>query len=204
MNHVIPPGTVLVERDPVKAAALIANNPDYVLSGTQSFSPHQRLTPRYAPNGHAVYWPRVLREYFALSPEHCMLDAMYGEDRAIAYVGERISPAGHRRMVIVPIADVNFLEPDFEFSWVLVKKPISAWGADPNPVNPPDKFRCGNISYIKSRLEPGVADAADRSHISLSFCTVNHEPAISGTYELYLQDDDTIRVVVNETPAKAP
>ena len=103
-HHVTPEGTVLVEYDFDKAKALLENNSDYALEGTQGFSYGLNLSSKQSRSGvraWAVYWPRSLREYCRLVRSSEMMSS--GE-QAIVYMGTRTSPGGNRRLVVIPFA----------------------------------------------------------------------------------------------------
>lgn len=211
MHHVTPSGTVLVERDPVRAAALIASNPDYRAdslskSRVESF---YNQTLAFTPPGPAMYFPRTYEAMSAVTwamelrqrPFQWKVGLMLGED-AIAFMGERSSPAGHRRLIIVPIVSDRSTNTDptghFYLAYAELRHPSGIGGSLPESVKVNIRSDVTDERYWD--FQPGIADPADRSHISIPFATIKRDPVITGTYDLYLQDDDTIRVIVNETP----
>ena len=82
MNFQVAPDVVLYEPDPVKAAVLL-----------------RQQDPQYVPlpfSTHAVYQPRSLREFEARTPAGAAIGS-----RSIAFLHERRTPAGKRRLVVV-------------------------------------------------------------------------------------------------------
>jgi hypothetical protein len=84
MKYTRPATLPAWERDPVKAAALISSNPDYLGAPTGGGAPL------------ATHLPKCLREYErlgGLAPSSTL--------EPILFVHEMRSPAGHRRLVVV-------------------------------------------------------------------------------------------------------
>jgi hypothetical protein len=190
MHHVTPPGTVLVEPDPAKAARLLATNPDYVQDGTQAPSLYLSRNSPAAPT--AMYWPRELRQYTNLAPPRRGLPL---DPQAVSFMEERISPAGHRRLVVIPYAYVDLY--DFEmspnnFSWVI--EPISFLGSGPANWDTGTGFYMHVGAIVTVLLKPGVLDRKDLSHFTIDYVDDSPHPAFHGTFDIHLKDDDTLSV----------
>jgi len=69
MHHVTPPGTVLEEDDPAKAAKLLATNPDYVqaISYDAALLKDPSKVPPLPPT--AIYCPREFRGLLSTDPQ---------------------------------------------------------------------------------------------------------------------------------------
>ncbi|HEX4797465.1 MAG TPA: hypothetical protein VH370_26965 [Humisphaera sp.] len=193
--HITPPGTVLIETDPAKAAQLIANNRDYVADGTQMSSFRGMGPPTTAVAGSvAVYWPREFRQFARAMPPPPFV---FLPTKAVAFMGERISPSGHRRLVVIPVAaiysDELEFDADIERLCIVANADLSnagtaVWSKEQN------LMRMGFVHPMNLLLKPGVADPADASHITIDFDgSVDWSP-IKGTLDVYLRDDDSIDV----------
>ena len=175
MHHVTPPGTVLIETDPARAARLLATDPNYVQDLDAGST-----TASYLPTEWRRYADLALKSDYPFVPD------------VIAFMGERISPAGRRRLVVIPHADVDDLE--FEpryYSWVV--EPTSFLGSGTG--NWSGLGVCLPVGLPVSRvsLKPGVADPRDLSHFTIDYFGI-FDPAIHGTFDIHLNDDDTLSV----------
>ena len=200
MHHVTPPGTVLIEDDPVKAAKLLATNPDYAQESSVMFNPFGPPTTEPYFQQTAVYWPRDYRGY--AKTENATFFPFFWSP-AIAFMGERISPAGNRRLVVVMCGDVD--RYDFEFNpggFSYVFEPTSILG-----IGPPKVTRNLTLvhdgAFIFLSLKPGVADPNDLSHFRIDY-VYDDKPHNTGTFDIHLMDDDTLKVRAVDAPATQP
>jgi hypothetical protein len=91
-THATPPGTVLFETDPVKAAHLIATNPDYIAY----------TDPLLPGSSGAAYSPVELRKYWKVAAANPIIYRPgFGPDQPVVFLGERTSPAGNRRLIVI-------------------------------------------------------------------------------------------------------
>ena len=195
MHHVTPQGTVLEEDDPAKAAKLLATNPDYVqaISYDAALLKDPSKVPPLPPT--AIYCPREFRGLLSTDPQVYIPCP----GTAIAFMGERTSPAGHRRLVVVPLADVDLqgfeCQPDND-TWVV--EPTSFMGSGPVIL------KDDSLPYVDSgvltcvSLKPGVADPEDSSHLTIDYVDDSPHPAFHGTFDIHLKDDDTLSVKATE------
>jgi len=193
MHHVTPPGTVLEEDDPAKAAKLLAANPDYVqeVSYDALILKDPSKVPPLPPT--AVYCPKAFRGLLSTDPKHYA--PLPGD--AIAFMGERTSPAGHRRLIVIPHTGLDW--HDFEsvpdnFSWVIA--PTSFLGSGPaNWSAGLGTYMLGHSwGFVPVSLKPGLADPKDLSHFTIDYVDASPHPAFHGTFDIYLKDDDTLSV----------
>jgi hypothetical protein len=189
-RHVTPADTVLFERDPEKMAQLLAHNPDYLRAG-QEWGPGNRSGVFPA---HAIYWPESFRRYFPLSydlPYLAPPGMMHLGVGGISFMGERRSPAGHKRLVVVPMAELNAFSARAELGYSLVLPLPDALGGIESLAKSPKAFQWSG-RFVPLRLKPGVADAADPSHVSLEYVIDNDKRERRGFIDLYLRDDETV------------
>lgn len=185
--HVTPPGTVLVEYDPVKAAKLLATNPDYVADRTQWSYSSAAYSFQKSVSRSAVYWPSDWRHYLAV--ERMRLPQMIQPPNAIAFLGERTSPCGHHRLVVIPVSHANGLTIIEDLRRLtIVLKPPTLFGSATTRSSHPYNF---SGAYEPANLSPGVADPADASHLSIDFM-MPFDGNYRGTVHIYLRDDDTL------------
>jgi hypothetical protein len=190
MAHVTPPGTVLVEYDSLKAATLLATNPDYVADGKQwgyNGMAVRDVQKSLWVTSAAVYWPRDWRNYIAVEP---MPRELTMSPAAITFLGGRTSPGGNRRLIVVPVTEVNGLGPARELQAMsLILRPPTRFGAPAA-----QEGRAYNFSgrYERAFLSPGVADPWDSSHLTIDFDIPLRKGPRHGTVDIYLRDDDTL------------
>jgi hypothetical protein len=139
----------------------------------------------------ASYVPEVLRKYWEVSGTWRIVSA-------VAFMGRRISPSGHSRLVIVYGSTRNAFRlttpapNEYEvyttglFSSTLVPAPPTATLCA-GPVGP-------------ATLSPGVADPADASHITFPFSVgqTDDRPAWTGILDVHLNDDDTLTFTLRD------
>jgi hypothetical protein len=197
MIHVTPPGTVLVEYDPVKAAKLLATNPDYVADGKQwSYAGNMKKMLQDRRLTTAVYWPTDWRNFISVVP---LPSQMILSPNAIAFLGERTSPGGHRRLVVIPVSQVNNSSIIYELrTFSIVQQPPTLFGS---VVRPSSKSYSFSGHFKPVDLSPGIADPADASHLSLDFVDRWQIDQARGTIDIYLRDDDTLNFQIRNGPA---
>jgi hypothetical protein len=191
MHHITPPGTVLVESDPARMAALLANNPDYVLDGTQYVWPGVHVKVASSGPKQAVYWPMEWRQLMQVDRMSTM---DLGTD-AICFLGQRTSHSGHTRLVAVRSATCNALDlaPLDYTSRVIVRPDVFG--------NLPQGYQFGydySGRWVKAELSPGIADPADLSHISIDFVVGDANHPRHGTIDIYLCDNDTLDIHIRD------
>jgi len=166
---------VLFETDPAKAAQLIATNPDYV----------SRVGYYWGnPPGVAYYCPVEFRKYFDI----CVVrfpETLMWKDDPIAFLGQRSSPAGHRRLIAIQgfgtyeirretapsgSAGAEELLIDLmRYNYIILSLPGALGGDVPRELNPDRGLPNGMLARLQ--LSPGVADPLNASHISIGFTT---------------------------------
>jgi hypothetical protein len=204
-THVTPPGTVLFEADPVKAAQLIATNPDYV-----AYDPYA-----WPPCG-AAYCPVEYRKYFVVGTGGNPFRGIVAP-APIAFLGERTSTAGHRRLIAIALSPerISGIEEAAVVYSAIVSLPGTLGGVVPRRVGPSLPglpLYSGPPPSRHLRILPGVADPSDASRISIDFTTVvvtdmkpmslvtgpngrtMMELPRRGTLDIYLHDNDTLEV----------
>jgi hypothetical protein len=186
---VIPPNTVLVAKDPQKMAQLLAHNPDYVMAGQEWGTAD--VSKVFPP--HVIYWPESFRRYLPLLHEGSPR-MMHSGFAGIAFMGERRSPAGHRRLVVIPFAELNAYTARTDLGYSLVLPLPGALGGVES-LRLSKKLWQWSGKFVPLYLKPGVADPADASHVSLEYVINNHNGAERrGFLDVYLRDDETVDV----------
>lgn len=175
MNFQFPRDVVLYEKDPAKAALLLRQqNPEFI---PLPFHGHKQ--PMVT---HAVYQPRCLREFTARTSASSSLGY-----RSIAFLHERRTPAGRRRLVVVytspwgdygPLWEWELYEP----AGVTTRPKLLNSGADPTGL------QLGGL-YIPRRLGPGQPDPTDPTRFTVP-CLMNGQPIAA--YDGRLTDDDRV------------
>ena len=194
MHHVTPPGTVLEEDNPAKAARLLATNPDYLqaISYDAAILKDPSKAAPLPPT--AIYCPRAFRGLLSTDP-HDYLPCSYS---GIAFMGERVSPEGHRRLVVVPHSGVDL--DDFEYQYgdhIWVLEPTSFLGSGPANWHTGFPIDVHEGGFVPVSLRPGVADPKDLSHFTIDYCSEALR-AVRGTFDIHLKDDDTLSVKIVE------
>jgi hypothetical protein len=183
-THVTPPGTVFLENDPVKAANLIATDPDFVAYSTASRSSR-------GSRG-AAYCPLEFRKYLSLAiPNPPRTPPGPGQSDSIAFLGERTSPGGNRRLVVIggfgiyEISPANapsgsgagdklLIDRGMPQTSKILSLPGALGGIAPRQVSPLHALPLpsGDHRVLATlRLSAGVADRSDASHIAFGFTT---------------------------------
>jgi hypothetical protein len=199
MTHVTPPGTVLVEHDPAKAANLLATNPDYVTEGSRFLTgPRPNLVASrigkvvtYTSIPDVVYWPMEWRN---LLPIHHVMNFISSTD-AICFLGQRNSPSGHARLIAITSASCNAVNVNslLDDTHVITSPNIfGRFGSAPPFAN--------HLSahWVGADLSPGIADPVNPSHITIDFVVPSSKPPGHGTIDIYLRDDDTLDIHIRD------
>jgi hypothetical protein len=195
--HRMPGPIELVITDPAKAQKVLAADPDFV--------------PINNGQG-ALYAPRALRNLIRYDVRWLAVLANRRGDEAIAFLGSRRRPDGAWRTVIVQ-GSVTNAHDMLWFTNVLVLPQPSVFDPIPTLGHGPtyDKYY-GRRPFIPAALRGGVVDPADPSHIvfqfdiyDLSGPSQNSTPPVeaTGVIDAYLQNDDSLRFVLRETPELA-
>jgi hypothetical protein len=195
MVHVTPPGTVLVEFDPVKGKALLDSNPDYIDPATYVPAGELRLGLQ-DPMPTAKYLPRAWRKLEEIEP----LPVSILDGDIINFMGERRTPSGRRRLVVIRGAETNanFLVQYMRAPSIVVPPP-GLFDKLPRQI-----FRAAlsfSGSFMPAHLAPGVADPADPTHLTIDFTIErrgDNAPQRSGVLDVYLRDDDTLDFKVRD------
>ena len=190
-RHVVPQDTVLVEADPVKAASLLATNPDY----QPMYDPvrdGQSRTNRKGPI--AVYSPRAWQAFRKVEPRsRRMFPPVFGEPH-ILFLGQRTSAGGNQRIVVIASdGSINALRLPKRIPAVVLPKPTLFEPLPPTNVSGFGDATSGR--FIPARLYPGVADPNDPSHLSIDFDVIgfaDNRVLNKGTVDIYLGDDDRL------------
>jgi hypothetical protein len=188
MSHVTPPGTVLAERDPVKAQRLIASDSSYFDRNTYlPLLPANAVTPiayrlRTPPKPLAIYVPPEMRQLEAF----IQTSSNDFADPATVFLGERRTPSGRRRLVIIrgAMPTVSLLA---HLTGSVIETPGLTHGA--RWLNRAQSFSYSGPATVAT-LSPGVADPADRSHLTINYAVNGSKQA--GVIDVHLLDDDTL------------
>jgi hypothetical protein len=205
MTHVTPPGTVLSEMDSAKARELIDSNPDYVDPTT--YVPPSRTMERvasisYGPQPRAAYLPRAWREFqdVELFPMMELPTFQGGSSEAVTFIGERRTPAGERRLVVIKGDHSNALNLDrYMQAASLVIRPPSLFESLPRQQTG-QAFQFSGF-FQPAKLQPGVADPNDLTHLTIDFVIESRDdtkPQRHGILDVRLCDDDTLDFKVRD------
>ncbi len=196
--HVTPPGTVLVETDPVKARALLASNAEYVdpvtyvPGGPREKAIRQVQTPQLW----AEYLPKVWREY----EQYNVMIATISSDDAVVFLGERRTPLGSRRLVVIQGARQNALAlPQQLAAHAAVYEPATLFHE--GQLLWPLRMSLNGGRFIDAFVSPGIADPKDPSHLSIKFAINLSDRGIpnrTGIIDVYLQDDNSLLFKVRD------
>lgn len=108
-----------------------------------------------------------------------------------AFLHERVSPAGHRRLVHVECLMANALTLP-EYLRCDVCTPATPWSALVGPA-PHRQYQYSGRS-VPATLYFGQPDPADASHFTIDFTAEDRRGTIDG----WLQDDDTVRLKLRD------
>jgi hypothetical protein len=192
MRHVTPPDTKLLERDPTKANELLTNNPDYRLIDLPGLSAAYRRRGRNQMV--AVYEPRAWQKFQLVEPRSVQFIPPLMGHEPIVFLGERVSPSGNRRLVVVAGRGINVAQLPRRHPPCLVLIPPSLFEQLPGPARGYGDAASGR--FVPGTLQPGTADPLDASHISFDFDIYtmfdSNTPMDKGTLDAYLGDDDRL------------
>ena len=164
-------GTPLATTRPSAAA-----DPDYLAYPMPNGSTAYALSPACWRKLEAERWPRQIMQMLKVS----------GIGPAVVFLHERVSPAGHRRVVRVEPLLASALSPELGYHVTLVA-PGSVW-REPRTVGVPLGFAfSGRI--VPAELFFGRADPDDASHFSFDYAVSGN---LRGTVDGWLRDDDTV------------
>jgi hypothetical protein len=198
MNHVTPPGQVLVEFDPLKARKLIDTDLEYE-NGTSYVhlsipSGKVRVSAPTKRGLMAIYVPPELRKLEAY------MDTQANDyiDAAAVFVGERRTPSGTRRLVIIrgaapSIGLLSTLGGVVYEPPTLLKSPV--WK------NPQQAFSYSNDTSPRATLSAGVADPSDPSHLTIGYMI--SATGERGRIDVYLMDNDLLNFVQRPAATRA-
>jgi hypothetical protein len=102
------------------------------------------------------------------------------------FLHERVSPAGHRRLVRVESIYGNALQPQYGYD-VTVLAPGTLW-RDPKEVSPRFGFAASG-RYIPADYYFGQPDLDDASHFTIEYAVAGKP---RGTVDAWLRDDETV------------
>jgi hypothetical protein len=185
-----PPDVVLYERDPAKAAALLAKpNSDYVpvpyytANASWAYSPVVAVT-------HADFQPRCLREFNARSSAGSAPGS-----RGVAFLHERRTPAGKRRLIVVYTTHWGDARPHWDWELFDPAGPTAGakllnTGGDGSPFNFMSGYSLGVA--ILGRLGPGQSDPADPTRFTLPWSIPGQPTAL---YHGRLTDDGQVEII---------
>ena len=182
MAYTAPPTQVAYEEDPA-LAKLLLTSPDYI---------------RVCNNSHFVaHQPRPWRDRFT---------GISGD--GLAFSHERTAPAGAHRLVVVQLWLAGSMPvPPRQFRQILL---LNEYVILPGSFGPaPELAQKASLQIEElSALAPsdrlrfyaGQPDPTDSSHFTIGYA-VNGQP---GTIDGWLGDDERVKLVVRDGPAKKP
>jgi hypothetical protein len=186
----------------VKAKLLSDSDDDYVYFPAQS--PPGAMVQYQARNAWASYIPKAWRELQRLepSPPLQMRAQLLGADReSINFLGERRTPSGKRRLVVIKGSGANALALQRDIEWRVVAPP-TLFEKLPRP-QPAALMYQGTGQYIPARLSAAVRDPDDPSRLTIEYVIERGYPPQRGLIDVFLRDDDTLDFKVRAPPARA-
>jgi hypothetical protein len=189
LNHVTPPGTKLVESDPIKANALVDSNSDYY-----HFIVIQPNTRIRQP---AYYSPAAFREYCRLLPPAWPFYAIGSNGARLwsfsrVYLGGRSTPSGTTRIVTISCSPGGYAN---RVEYEVLPPPTLLGSVQPRD-STPKSFEDSRFS--NAILQPGRSDPADPTHLMIDY-TMKDVPNKTGTIDVHLTDDDTLNFHFHES-----
>jgi hypothetical protein len=191
MKHVTPPGTVLYESDPVKAKALADSSGDYMCCPPRP--PSDSFVSFVMPPEGALYVPRVLRSLATTEPDVAPWLGL----SAVSFVGERRTPSGKRRLIVLYGNTINASRNPAYINHTVVVPPTLFTR---KLRLPPNRWSEVYGKETWANLSPAVPDPTDPTHLSADFVTLTKPPQ-SGTIDIYLRDDDTLEFKLRDPQA---
>jgi len=196
MNYQPGPEQVIYEEEPTAAAKLLAADPRF-----HPFSISRGMdTPRPSPINAAAYFPRSFEKLESSVPGPPF--RLFGKAGAMAFLHERISPAGHRRLVFV-----TYCPEQTTFTINLIQGyNCEAQAIQPGTItHPPAVLAKGWVIDVIStypqtrpnlRMYAGQIDPNDASHFTIRYEIWGQTDILDGR----LDDQDNIML----TPRKLP
>jgi hypothetical protein len=203
LRYTQPADTIIYDEDPRSAAALLAHAQEYT-----AYPIHRGN----GPNGSvptvnaAAAQARCLTQFISLPPPNApnlCACGFGGGPVAVAFMHERISPAGHRRLVVVHY----FPERDTFTAGFIEGYNYSTTAITPGTIldAPTVAQRMYVIDVMSSwpRLPPlvrmyaGQPDPADASHFTIRYQMWGQEDVLDGR----LKDDDSVTLTPRHTPS---
>jgi hypothetical protein len=209
LRHVTPPETALIEWDLSDVKTLLASHPDYVPGPYRGPVVVLPGVTRTAVGGQASaeYVPQALRKLYSYYPPSSAL-RLSDHSRGVVFLGQRRTPAGERRIVVIYGCLQNALTlNDAATIPHEVFVPPSLFGAAPPAASSTFNPDAAAGSFESAMLRPGIADPDDATHLTIEFDIVSRPqtPRIpGGTVDVRLMDDNTLRFSVRPAPAAAP
>ena len=202
MKFSLPPDTVVCEENPT-AAALLLKDSRYTPFTVRSVS--DGLDPHLPAVGAAALAPQCWQSFrnAPYTNNYRLIDS--GGPVAVAFLGQRISPAGHRRLVCVEFAPGrDFLPNPRQNSQCAVAVTPATWTTPPSsPVwqghfDGPSTFA---FPLPSMRIYAGQPDPKDASHFTIRYQMMSRQDFIDG----WLKDDDSVVLhlrALDDHPAK--
>jgi hypothetical protein len=191
------PEQVAYEEDPAEVKKLLALGPEYsayAVNRTESKDPGMAFSA-------AAYVPKCWTKFGALSGPRYQpwAGTQYG---SIVFLHERISPAGHRRLVAVRYQpETNTFNPQFIAGFNCDAQVITPATARTAPVNVTPAYAIDVISTWpkvppKVRMYCGQIDPANVSHFTIRYEFWGKHDTLDG----YLEDNDYITLKERKIP----
>ena len=201
MKFSLPPDMVVCEENPTAAARLLKDSrytPFTVRSVSDGLDPH-------LPTVKAAALAPQCWQSFRNAPytnNYRLIDS--GGPVAVAFLGQRISPAGHRRLVCVEFAPGRDFLPSFGRSNYAVAVTPATWTTPPSsPVR--QGYFDGAVTFESPlpsmRIYAGQPDPKDASHFTIRYQMMSRQDFIDG----WLKDDDSVNLhlrALDHHPAK--
>jgi hypothetical protein len=191
----LSPDIVVYEEDPTEAAALLAGNPKYYLY------PLKRRASTQAPPGPTTAAVLDVSDWNKLTT---LLPRLYSPliKPAVIFLHERISPAGHRRLVCVrygPQSDTFSAEFVYDFNCDTFAVTPGTWSQP--PIYTPQRWLYDTL-VLWPRKPPlvhifaGQPDPNDPSHFTIRYRIWGQEDVLDGR----LLDNDQVTLTARKQP----
>jgi len=201
MNYSASADKVVYEEEPAAAAALL-NGPDYSPYGLKRApAPNGPVTPVQAAAFDPLCWRRL--GTFTTMPTRMFTGpGVSGGAGGDVFLHERVSPAGHHRLVCVcyaPAANTfsaSFIEG---FDYAAFVSPPATWTTPfvPTQLSPPYDVISG-LPRVPPlvRMYAGQPDPADPAHFTIRYQMWGQEDTLDGQ----LKDDDQVTLTPRDLP----